>query len=209
MCNKTPDIFGLLKAIEQLNRYLVDASSSIQLTDVAKILDSGSSSEKIAVLESLIHADDMHTIQKIILMLDDADIAVTGEAFSSLMLNDNNISKYLIDALYSESKNVRAHASLILANRKEHTAIRDIARLAGDRHPAVRACALGALGHLKAQGMGTAIRTCLTDPDMEVRKSAIKAAIDTGEHLSEDVIQELLLQKDPEIKRLITHARQM
>ena len=70
-------------------------------------LDSENSAEKISILKSLTQTNDAQIVQKMIMMLNDADITVRGEAFSSLILNENNILQYLIDALDSENKNVR------------------------------------------------------------------------------------------------------
>src|SRR3990172_5213124 len=86
-------------------------------------------------------------INKIIYKLDDSDIEVRGEAFSSLVLNENNISNLLIQNLNSESKNIRGYAALVLANRRNSDAISAITNLTKDQSGMVRACALGALGY--------------------------------------------------------------
>ena len=74
-----------------------------------KILDSGTSEEKIKVLESLESVNNFETIKKIISCLDDPDIKVRGEAFSSLVLNKNKISNLLIDSLKDSCKNIRGY----------------------------------------------------------------------------------------------------
>ena len=61
------------------------------LKNIKEILDSGTSEEKIEILESLSSTDNIEIIQKIISKLDDVDIKVRGEAFSSLILNENKI----------------------------------------------------------------------------------------------------------------------
>lgn len=180
---------------------------NIELENVAKILEVGSSEEKIRVLESLTNTDDAQIIQKVVSMLDDDSIKVRGEAFSCLVLNEKDILQFLIQSLNSPSKNIRGFGVLVLANRGELGAVPEISRLTADEHPMVRACAVGALGHLNAQDVNASIRRCLTDPDMEVKKSAIKAAIDIGESLSEKTIQEILQQKDSEVEKLVEQAR--
>ena len=60
------------------------------LKNIKEILDLGTSEEKIKILESLSSTDNIEIIQKIISKLDDDDIQVRGEAFSSLVLNENN-----------------------------------------------------------------------------------------------------------------------
>ena len=73
---------------------------------IREILDHGTTKDKISILESLSQSSDQEIINKIITKLDDSEIEVRGEAFSSLFLNKNDISKFLIDALSSENKTV-------------------------------------------------------------------------------------------------------
>jgi len=64
------------------------------LKNIKEILDSGTSEEKIKILESLSSTDNIEIIQKIISKLDDDDIKVRGEAFSSLILNEIKFQIY-------------------------------------------------------------------------------------------------------------------
>ena len=121
------------------------------MENISKVLELGSCEEKIKILETLDCIDNPEILEKIILKLDDDDIKVRGEAFSSLVLNENKISNFLIKSLNSASKNIRGFASLVLANRNEITAIPEIIKLAKDERSMVRSCAIGALGYLKAQ----------------------------------------------------------
>ena len=114
-----------------------------------QILDSGSMEDKIIILESLSQSSDQETVNKIISKLDDSEIEVRGEAFSSLFLNKNDISKFLIDALSSENKNIKAFSALVLANRGDANAIPALELLAKDPSSMVESCALGALEYLK------------------------------------------------------------
>jgi len=66
------------------------------LENIKKILNFGTNEEKIKILDSLSSTDDLKNIQEIISKLDDNDIKVRGEAFSSLVLNENKISDILI-----------------------------------------------------------------------------------------------------------------
>jgi len=149
--------------------------------EIREVLDSGTKEEKIAVLEHLSKTDNPDTVRMIISKLDDEDIQVRGEAFSSLLLNQNDIDKILISSLKSQSKNVRGYASLVLANRNAKDATKDIIELANDQSAMVRSCAIGALGYLRASDGVPAIARCLDDPNQEVRKSAIKSAIDIAD----------------------------
>ncbi len=177
------------------------------LENIRKILDSGTSEEKIKILESLSFTDDEKNIQKIISKLDDDDIKVRGEAFSSLVLNENKISDVLIKNLRSENKNIRGIVSLVLANRNDFNAIKEIVRLTFDQHSMVRACALGALGHLQAKEAKDVICNCLYDADLEVRKSAVQAIINIGYSLSENEIKEISLKKDSELEDMLAKVK--
>ena len=116
---------------------------------IHKILDSGTKDAKISIIESLSQSSDQEVINKIITKLDDSEIEIRGEAFSSLFLNKNDISKFLIDALSSENKNIKAFSALVLANRGDANAIPALELLAKDSSSMVESCALGALEYLR------------------------------------------------------------
>ena len=175
--------------------------------NVNKIFDSDSKDKKIRLLESLANSDDHEIISKIISKLDDSDIEVRGEAFSSLVLNENNISNQLIQNLKSENKNIRGFSALVLANRRNLEAISEIIFLTKDQSGMVRACALGALGYLKAKQASKEIHECFSDCNLEVKKSALKAALDIGDKISSEEIRELSKETDTEIKKLIIQAK--
>ena len=120
-----------------------------KLARIQEILDSGTNDDKISIIESLSQSSDQEVINKIITKLDDSEIEIRGEAFSSLFLNKNDISKFLIDALSSENKNIKAFSALVLANRGDANAIPALELLAKDSSSMVESCALGALEYLK------------------------------------------------------------
>ena len=173
---------------------------------IHQILDSGSNKDKISVLESLSQSNDQETINKIMSKLDDSEIKVRGEAFSSLFHNKNDISEFLIDALSSESKNVKGFSALILANRGDSNAISVIELLLKDSSGTVRSCALGALGHLRSSQSSTIIRKCFQDKVLEVRKSAVQAFLKIGGDILPREVDELTKDADDELKFLITKA---
>ncbi len=174
---------------------------------IIRVLESGTKAEKIETLESLENTNDPEIINKIISKLDDSDIEVRGEAFSSLVLNENDISKILFENLRSESKNIRGFSTLVLANRRNSDSISVITNLTKDQSGMVRACALGALGYLKAKQSSREIHDCFFDSNIEVKKSALKAAIDIGDKISSDEIIHLSKEKDPEIEKLLVQAK--
>ena len=120
-----------------------------ELGKIFQILDSGSKEDKIGVLESLNQSNNPEIIRKIILMLNDPEIRVRGEAFSSLFLNKNDISEFLINTLSLENKNVKAFSALVLANRGDANAIPALELLSKDPSSMVKECALGALEYLR------------------------------------------------------------
>ena len=120
-----------------------------KLARIQEILDSGTKYDKISIIESLSQSSDQEVINKIIAKLDDSEIEIRGEAFSSLFLNKNDISKFLIDALSSENKNIKAFSALVLANRGDANAIPALELLAKDPSSTVESCALGALEYLR------------------------------------------------------------
>ena len=174
------------------------------MKNISKVLELGSCEEKIKILETLDYTDNPEILESIISKLDDDDIQVRGEAFSSLVLNENKISNFLIKSLNSASKNIRGFASLVLANRNETAAIPEIIKLAKDEHSMVRTCAIGALGYLKAQEAKEIFLESLFDSDLEVRKSALQGVIDLNITISENKIKEIIKEKDPEIKKLLS-----
>ncbi len=174
------------------------------MENISKVLELGSSKEKIKILETLDNIDNLEILEKIISKLDDDDIEVRGEAFSSLVLNKNKISDFLINSLNTTNENIRSFTSLVLANRNETSAIPEIIKLVKDKHSTVRSCALGALGHLKAQEAKEIFLEALLDSNIEVRKSALQAIIDLKIIISEDKIKEIFKEKDSEIKKMIS-----
>jgi len=179
------------------------------LESILKVLELGSCEEKIKILENLDSTDDPEIVEKIILKLDDDDIQVRGEAFSSLVLNENKISNFLIKSLNSASKNIRGYVSLVLANRNETSAIPEIIKLVKDERSMVRSCAIGALGYLKAQEAKDVFLESLLDSNLEVRKSAIQAIIDLNITISKNQMKEIIKEKDSEIEKLLSQLKKM
>ena len=174
------------------------------MENISKVLESGNSKEKIKILETLDNIDDPEILEKIISKLDDDDVEVRGEAFSSLLLNKNKISNFLINNLNAASKNIRAFVSLVLANRNETSAIPEIIKLVKDERSMVRSCALGALGHLKAQEAKEVFLEALLDSNIEVKKSALQGIIDLKIIISDEKINEIFKEKDYEIEKMIS-----
>lgn len=172
-----------------------------------KVLESGNSEEKIKILETLDKTDNPKVLEKIISKLDDDNIQVRGEAFSSLILNENKISDFLIQNLNSTSKNIRGFAALVLANRNETNAIPNITKLAKDERSMVRSCAIGALGHLKSKEAKEVFLDSVLDTNVEVRKSALQAIINLKFPISEEMIKEISKDADSDLLKMLSKLK--
>ena len=174
------------------------------MQNISKVLETGSSGEKIKVLETLENTNNPKIIEKIIENLDDESIQVRGEAFSTLLLNKNKISNILINSLSSTKKNIRGFTSLVLANRNEVVAIHEIRKLAKDDDSSmVRSCAIGALRHLRDEESKETFLELVLDSNLEVRKSALQAIVDFDITISEEQVNEIRKEKDNEIEKLL------
>ena len=176
---------------------------------IIKILETGNKEDKIKILEILDNTNNLEILKQIILRLNDDDIQVRGEAFNALLLNQNEISKILIDNLSSSNKNIRGFTSLILANRNEKSAIPEIIKLVEDKHGMVRSCAIGALGYLKAEKISNIILKSVLDSNLEVQKSALYAMIQLDIIMSENKIKEISKNSDQQIKNLLLKLKKI
>ncbi len=175
--------------------------------EIFQILSSSSKDNKIKVLESLSQTNNPEIIRKIILKLDDPEIEVRGEAFSSLLLNENKISEFLIQSLRSINKNIKAFSALILANREDRDAISALELLTKDPSSMVRSCALGGLGYLCSSKSSTIIRNCFEDEALQVRKSALEAFFKIGNKILPNEFEMLTNNADDELKFLIKNYK--
>ena len=173
------------------------------LEDILKILESGTQQQKIEILETVNNTNNLKILQQIILRLNDDSIQVRGEAFNALLLNQNKISKILIDNLSSPNKNIKGFTSLVLANRNEKSAIPEIIKIVNDKHGMVRSCAIGALGYLRAEKIVDVILKALSDPNLEVQKSALQVAIQTNIFVTEKKRKEISKNSDQQMKNLL------
>ena len=145
--------------------------------------------------------------------LDDGDIEVRGEAFGRLVISRADIAGRIEPLLASPSRNVRAFCALVLANRGDVRCAGAVARLAGDPSATVRSCAMGSLGHMAvraspapipdADAAERAVRSCLGDGSVEVRRSALHAAACLGIALAASERAALAAAGDAEIDRLL------
>ena len=170
---------------------------------ILNLLDSSNKNKQKSMLSQLTHNKDKGIIKNVISLFDDDDIKIRGEVFSILCLNENDISEILIDSLTSESKNIRAFCSLILANRNDVNGINHIIKLTNDSSSMVRSCVLGALGYLRASNAMKEIHQGIFDSDVEVKKSAAHALSLLGEKLSDKEKIELEKQNDPDFEKIL------
>ena len=171
--------------------------------EISNILKNGEIFTKISILSSLSGTTDPAIIREVISALDDKEIRVRGEAFSSLFLNYNDVSEILISSLTNESKNIRGFCALILANRGDINSINSLINLTKDVSGIVRSCALGALGHLRAKQAKKEIHDSIFDDNIEVKKSAAFALYLIEEKLSDLEKKELEKQNDNDFEKIL------
>ena len=179
------------------------------MENIIKILKVGKPEKKIKTLETLHNTNELKILEQIILRLSDDSIQVRGEAFNALLLNQNQISKILIDNLNSSDKNIRGFTSLVLANRNEKSAIPEIKKLVDSEHGMVRSCAIGSLGYLKAENITNIILKLLSDSNLEVQRSALYAAIQTKNFFPDQKFEEISKNSDSLIKNLLIKLKKL
>ena len=109
----------------------------------------------------------------------------------------------LIKNLSSNSKNIRAFVSLILANRNDKNAINSIISLTNDPNGVVRSCAFSALGHLRANNIRQEIHRGIFDSNIEAVKSASYALSRIGENISEKENESIRKYDDPDFEKIL------
>ena len=155
------------------------------------------------ILSKLTQINDPEIIQEMIALFNDDKIEIRGEVFSSLFLNENDIFESLILGLKHESKNVRAYVTLVLANRNERKAVKEIQRLTNDSSGLVRTCAYGALGHLEAKECAKELHEGILDSNIETVKSAAYALTRIGENISNKEYDDLRKFYDPDFEKFL------
>lgn len=145
--------------------------------------------------------------------LGDEDVEVSGEAFYLLVASGADIGRRIAPLLASPSRAARARGALVLANRGDMPRAGEVARLARDESATVRSAAMGALGHMAvraapgplpdADAAAEAVRSCLGDGSVEVRRSALQAAVHLGMDLAAAEMSCLAAAADAEIDRML------
>ena len=157
--------------------------------DVLKLLNDDDS--RLDILPKLTQTNDPEIIWEIISLFDAEKIEIRGEVFSTLFLNENDILEQLLKGLKHESKNVRGYTLLVIANRNEKDAIKEITELTNDSSGLVRTCAYGALGHLKVKESSKELHQGIFDSNLEAVKSAAYALARINEKISQEEIDSM------------------
>ena len=157
--------------------------------DVLKLLNDEDS--RLDILPKLTQTNDPEIIWEIISLFDAEKIEVRGEVFSTLFLNENDILEQLLKGLKHESKNVRGYTLLVIANRNEKDATKEITEMTNDSSGLVRTCAYGALGHLKVKESSKELHQGIFDSNLEAVKSAAYALSRINEKISQEEIDSM------------------
>ena len=157
--------------------------------DVLKLLNDEDS--RLDILPKLTQTNDPEIIWEIISLFDAEKIEIRGEVFSTLFLNENDILEQLLRGLKHESKNVRGYTLLVIANRNEKDATKEIIEMTNDSSGLVRTCAYGALGHLKVKESSKELHQGIFDSNLEAVKSAAYALARIKEKISQEEIDSM------------------
>ena len=157
--------------------------------DVLKLLNDDDS--RLGILPKLTQTNDPEIIWEIISLFDAERIEIRGEVFSTLFLNENDILEQLLKGLKHESKNVRGYTLLVIANRNEKDATKEITEMTNDSSGLVRTCAYGALGHLKVKESSKELHQGIFDSNLEAVKSAAYALTRINEKISQEEIDSM------------------
>ena len=157
--------------------------------DVLKLLNDNDS--RLDILPKLTQTNDPEIIWEIISLFDAERIEIRGEVFSTLFLNENDILEQLLKGLKHESKNVRGYTLLVIANRNEKDATKEIIEMTNDSSGLVRTCAYGALGHLKVKESSKELHQGIFDSNLEAVKSAAYALARINEKISQEEIDSM------------------
>ena len=161
----------------------------MEKADILKLLNDEDS--RLDILPKLTQTNDPEIIWEIISLFDAERIEIRGEVFSTLFLNENGILEQLLRGLKHESKNVRGYTLLVIANRNEKDAIKEIIELTNDSSGLVRTCAYGALGHLKVKESSKELHQGIFDSNLEAVKSAAYALARIKEKISQEEIDSM------------------
>ena len=157
--------------------------------DVLKLLNDDDS--RLDILPKLTQTNDPEIIWEIVSLFDAERIEIRGEVFSTLFLNENDILEQLLRGLKHESKNVRGYTLLVIANRNEKDATKEIIEMTNDSSGLVRTCAYGALGHLKVKESSKELHQGIFDSNLEAVKSAAYALARINEKISQEEIDSM------------------
>ena len=157
--------------------------------DVLKLLNDDDS--RLDILPKLTQTNDPEIIWEIVSLFDAERIEIRGEVFSTLFLNENDILEQLLKGLKHESKNVRGYTLLVIANRNEKDATKEIIEMTNDSSGLVRTCAYGALGHLKVKESSKELHQGIFDSNLEAVKSAAYALARINEKISQEEIDSM------------------
>lgn len=147
-------------------------------------------------------------IDTIVNMLGDANADVRSQAATVLgKFGERGTKEALKSLLYDEDANVRRSAAESLGRLRVGSATNILISLLEDESPEVRGCAAEALGYIKKAKAIEKIADKINDDDWFVR---YKVAISLGKfagHLSEDIIEKIILLVDDENEYVQSSAR--
>jgi len=158
---------------------------------------------RLDILPELTQTTDPEIIWAIVELFDAERIEIRGEVFSTLFLNKNDILEQLLKGLKHESKNVRGYTALVIANRNEKNATKEIIELTNDLSGLVRTCAYGALGHLEVKESVKELHKGIFDSNLEALKSAAYALARINEKISQEEIVSMKRLEETDFEKIL------
>ena len=187
---------------------VVEGSSDRTFSSLMSILANPSPRVRSQAIKFLGKHATAEAIDTIINMLGDPNADVRSQAAIVLgKFGERGTKEALKSLLYDEDANVRRSAAESLGRLRVGSATNILISLLEDESPEVRGCAAEALGYIKKAKAIEKIADKINDEDWFVR---YKVAISLGKfagHLSEEIIEKIILLVDDENEYVQSSAR--
>ena len=162
-----------------------------------KLLNDENKSVRLAALDGLSQMKGDISIDRLTMLIDDADYAVQNKAVETIVsISHPETVAHLVPHLRSESEYTRRAAVEVLNEIASPTSVRDLFRILKDEDWWVRSRAADALGKIGGAKVVKAVMVLLKDKDEFVRRSAIEIINATEDENTYDALVDALGDSD-------------
>ncbi len=162
-----------------------------------KLLSDDNKNVRLAALDGLSHMKGDISIDRLTMLIDDADYAVQNKAVETIVsIEHPDTVAHLVPHLKSESEYTRRAAVEVLNEIASPTSVRDLFRILKDEDWWVRSRAADALGKIGGPKVVKAVLILLKDKDEFVRRSAIEIINSTEDESTYDSLVDALGDSD-------------